>query len=286
MWLIILIARSGHCWKDNQAPAINQLLTLNRLTLLIGLSLVGRGFTFAQIQVHPKAHSHNDYEHARPLKEAWQNGFTSVEADVHLYKGELRVAHSIATDQSPTLQQLYLIPLDSLIEANNGFIYAGNQQPFLLMIDLKTNGEQTYQVLKQVLGKHEKLLCAQQACPVKIFLSGQRPLKTMITDGYKGIGIDGRPDDLDKQYSVELMPVISDTFKNWSSWDGKKAIEVQDLQRIKALAQRVHAEGKKLRLWAIPDSEFAWNTLLDAGVDLINTDRLPELNAFLKSKGL
>jgi hypothetical protein len=162
----------------------------------------------------------------------------------------------------------------------------GNQQPFLLMIDLKTNGEQTYEALIKVLGKHEKLLCSQQACPVKIFLSGQRPLKTMITEAYKGIGIDGRPDDLGKQYSVELMPVISDTFKNWSAWNGKQPIEVQDLQRIKALAHRVHAEGKKLRLWAIPDNEVAWSALLDAGVDLINTDRLPELNAFLKSKGL
>jgi Glycerophosphoryl diester phosphodiesterase family len=261
-------------------------LTLNHLTLLIGLFLLGHGLTFAQLQVHPNAHSHNDYEHAGPLKEAWQNGFTSAEVDVHLYKGELRVAHSIATDQSPNLQQLYLIPLDSLIKANNGFIYGGNQQPFLLMIDLKTNGEQTYEALKLVLGKHEKLVCAQQACPVKIVLSGQRPLKTMITEGYKGIGIDGRPDDLGKQYSVELMPVISDTFKNWSAWNGKQPIEVQDLQRIKALAHRVHAEGKKLRLWAIPDNEVAWSALLDAGVDLINTDHLPELNAYLKSKGL
>jgi alkaline phosphatase len=61
---------------------------------------------------------------------------------------------------------------------------------------------------------------------------------------------------------------------------------VEELQRIKALAQRVHAEGKKLRLWAIPDTETAWKVLLAAGVDLINTDHLPELNAFLTSKGL
>ncbi|MEQ1585712.1 MAG: hypothetical protein ABL895_07540 [Cyclobacteriaceae bacterium] len=253
--------------------------------LLLGIFFLYPCLCFSQTRVHPNAHAHNDYEHVRPLKEALQNGFNSVEADVHLYKGELRVGHNFATDQSPTLQELYLVPLDSLINANKGSVYAGAQQPFFLMIDLKTNGEETFRVLKNVLNKYEKLLCTEQACPVTIFLSGQRPLNTIVKEG-AGIGIDGRPDDLGKHYPVTLMPVISDTFKNWSAWDGKNAMDEKDLQRIKALAQRVHAEGKKLRLWAIPDTETAWKVLLDGGVDLINTDHLPELNAFLTSKGL
>jgi alkaline phosphatase len=60
----------------------------------------------------------------------------------------------------------------------------------------------------------------------------------------------------------------------------------KDVARIKALAQRIHTEGKKLRLWAIPDNEVVWEALLNAGVDLINTDHLRELNSFLKKKGL
>jgi len=51
------------------------------------------------------------------------------------------------------------------------------------------------------------------------------------------------------------------------------------------LAKRVHTEGKKLRLWAIPDNERASEALLNAGVDLINTDKLEKLNAFLTKKG-
>jgi Glycerophosphoryl diester phosphodiesterase family len=256
------------------------------ISILLVIFFLDPGLCFSQKRVHPNAHAHNDYEHAHPLKEALQNGFISVEADVHLYKGELRVAHSIANVQSPTLQELYLIPLDSLIKANKGSVYSGDQQPFFLMIDLKTNGEETYQVLKSVLSKYEMLLCTPHVCPVKIFLSGQRPLSTIVKEGYAGIGMDGRPDDLGKQYPVALMPVISDNFANWSSWNGQRTVDTIDLQRIKVLAQRVHAEGKKLRLWAIPDNETVWKALLDAGVDLINTDRLPELNAFLTSKGL
>lgn len=258
---------------------------MNR-TLILGIFLLCPYLCFTQIRAHRNAHAHNDYEHARPLREALQNGFNSVEADVHLYNGELRVAHNFANDQSPKLQELYLNPLDSLIKANDGFVYPGAQEPFYLMIDIKTNGEATYQVLKSVLNNYQKLLCTASVCPVKIFLSGQRPLSTMVKEGYSGIGNDGRPDDLGKQYPIELMPVISDNFNNWSSWDGKNAINEKDLQRIKTLAQRVHAEGRKLRLWAIPDNETAWEVLLEAGVDLINTDHLPELNTFLTSKGL
>ncbi len=38
--------------------------------------------------------------------------------------------------------------------------------------------------------------------------------------GYSGIGIDGRPEDLGKGYSPEQMPVISDNYMNWLSWNG------------------------------------------------------------------
>src|SRR5688500_18169484 len=41
----------------------------------------------------PNAHSHNDYEHKRPLLDALANGFTSVEADIYLVEGLLLVAH-------------------------------------------------------------------------------------------------------------------------------------------------------------------------------------------------
>ena len=37
-----------------------------------------------------RAHAHNDYEHTRPLFDALDHGFGSVEADVHLVDGRLK----------------------------------------------------------------------------------------------------------------------------------------------------------------------------------------------------
>ena len=51
------------------------------------------------------------------------------------------------------------------------------------------------------------------------------------------------------------------------------------------LVETVHAEGKKLRLWASPDKPEVWEALYHTGADLINTDNLAGLQAFLAKKG-
>jgi hypothetical protein len=229
---------------------------------------------------HGQAHAHNDYEHTRPLKDALQVGFVSVEADVHLVKGELLVSHNSPRPWAKTLSQLYLAPLDSMIKSA-GKVYPNSTSPFYLMIDCKTEAVTTYRAIQQALTMYPNLAGSSA---VIIFLSGNRPVATMIQAGFQGIALDGRPEDLGIGISPELMPVVSDNFNKWSSWSGRSAPGADDLTRVRALAQQVHAEGKKLRFWAIPDHELAWAALLDAGVDLISTDRLQELHEFLEKR--
>ena len=66
------------------------------LTALAGIAAPSAAAPDAAVvmgEPHPAAHAHNDYEHDRPLLDALEHGFTSVEADVWLVDGELRVAH-------------------------------------------------------------------------------------------------------------------------------------------------------------------------------------------------
>src|SRR5437660_742306 len=59
-----------------------------------------------------RAHAHNDYEHPRPLFDALDHRFGSVEADVFLVDGRLLVAHDpTELDPTRTLEALYLDPL-------------------------------------------------------------------------------------------------------------------------------------------------------------------------------
>jgi hypothetical protein len=73
-----------------------------------------------------RAHSHNDYEQKRPLLDALEQGFCSIEADVWLVDGELRVAHDLAAARpGRTLEKLYLDPLLARANQNGGRVFPG-----------------------------------------------------------------------------------------------------------------------------------------------------------------
>ena len=244
-------------------------------------------FVFSQTTPHANAHAHNDYEHNRPLFEALENGFISVEADVHLQGENLLVSHDDPHKNSKTLETLYLRPLDSLRLKNGGSIYENHKRPFFLMIDIKTNGEETFRVLVNLLSKYAKSLnTPHQKGAIQILISGNRPVDLIMNDPNHFTAIDGRPSDLGKGFSFTFMPLISDNYQNIISWNGLGSPSNEEREAIKKLANAVHAENKKLRLWNIPDQQNAWQALLDCGVDMINTDNLHELNLFLSSKKL
>src|SRR5882762_4628435 len=77
--------------------------------------------TLATAQPTPliHAHAHNDYEHTRPLLDALDHGFCSVEADIYLVDGKLLVAHDRSKVKAErTLQSLYLDPLRERVRKN------------------------------------------------------------------------------------------------------------------------------------------------------------------------
>lgn len=247
-----------------------------RCTCLVAILLVA-GLCHGQT-AHPNAHAHNDYEHPRPLLDALHNGFRSIEADVHLIDGELYVSHS-KPKPSParTLKALYLNPLDSLVQ------HRAITLAVILFVDIKSDATTTLLKLLDVLRQYPRLFPPDSTEHlVRVVISGNRDY-AMILDS-RNVSIDGRPDDLGKGYSSDKMPLISDNFGNWMHWNGKGTPNASELQHIRSLARRVHSEDKKLRLWAIPDNEQAWGVLLDAGVDLINTDRLEDLHVFLTKR--
>lgn len=247
---------------------------------------------YCQVTPLPNAHAHNDYEHTRPLLDALDHGFTSVEADVYLIDGELYVAHERPQVKDPTrtLTKLYLQPLWNRVKQNGGTVYPNYNGDFYLMIDIKTDGEAVYEVLKKRLEPFREMLTqfengAKKQGAVTIFLSGDRPIKTVKAENARMVGIDGRPGDVN-QYTVDFMPVISDSFRDFLKWNGKGNISKADLEKLQQLTAAAHAKGQKVRLWATPEKEKVWKTLQEAGVDLLNTDQLARLEKFLlKQKG-
>jgi hypothetical protein len=120
----------------------------------------------AQPQVPPtkpviplaNAHAHNDYEHARPLLDALEQGFTSIEADVYLIDGQLLVAHNLSDVAAErTLEALYLSPLREIVRQNEGRVYRDGPTVTLL-VDIKSDGKATYAVLSELLTKYASMI--------------------------------------------------------------------------------------------------------------------------------
>src|SRR5436305_12662245 len=87
----------------------------------------------------PHAHAHNDYEHKRPLFDALECGFCSVEADIWLVDGKLLVAHDRnQVKPERTLQALYLDPLRERARRNGGRVYP-NGPEVILLVDVKSD---------------------------------------------------------------------------------------------------------------------------------------------------
>lgn len=235
-----------------------------------------------------RGHAHNDYENEHPLKDALKNGFISVEADVHLVDDNLFVSHDLPVELNPalTLAALYLDPLKEHIERNKGSVYQHYSGPFYLLIDFKSSAKSSYEQLKKILSDYLPIISVikegiEQKGAVTIVISGNRPVNEILSDEPKLVRIDGRPDDLNKKIPSPLMPVISDNYSNFISWNGEGKINEQEHLRLKKLVENTHAQNKKLRLWASPDNEMVWSFLLDNGVDLVNTDQPEEFRAFV-----
>jgi len=234
-----------------------------------------------------QAHAHNDYLHERPLLDALDHGFTSVEADIFLVDGKLLVAHTERELKSArTLESLYLEPLRQRVRAHGGSVYPGGG-PFHLLVDIKSDGETTYAALAKVLAEYADLVSAVrdgivEPKAVQVAISGNRPREAVTGQRLRYVGLDGRWDDLDSDVPAHLMPLVSDNWRVHFKWKGTGPLSETEKAKLADAVARAHAHGRRIRFWATPETIDAWRELRAAGVDMINTDNLAGLEKFLR----
>ena len=233
-----------------------------------------------------QAHAHNDYLHRRPLLDALDNGFCSVEADIFMVGGQLLVAHTFfELDPKRSLRDLYLKPLQQRVKQNGGRVYPDGPV-FTLLIDIKNNGEDTYRALHKMLAEYpdvfsrfENGVFTEKA--VTVVISGDRPFELIRNTLPRIAGIDGRLTDLDSAMPAHLLPLISDNWRKHFRWRGDGRMPPEERKKLDQIIGQAHESGRRVRFWASPDKPAVWRVLRDAGADLINTDDLPGLRQFL-----
>ena len=262
---------------------------MKTLGILIATACLTLGTVRASAQpALDRAHAHNDYQHARPLLDALDHGFGSIEADIWLVDGALFVAHdrdSVRTDR--TLEALYLAPLRARIVATEGHVYPG-RPPITLLIDIKSHADSTWRVLEPLLRQYDDVITSwhgdsMTTRPVIAVLSGKRPIATLSAQRMRWAALDGRLTDLDARRGVAAtsMPLVSDDWEKITKWRGIGAPPRAVKRRVADAVSRAHAQGRKLRFWNTPDLPVVWRLLVETGVDFIGADDLDGLRRFL-----
>jgi hypothetical protein len=205
---------------------------------------------------------------------------------VFLLNGNLLVGHSkdeLKPDR--TLEALYLAPLARRVQINGGKVYP-NAKRFYLLVDVKSEADETYRCLQKVLSKYDMLTPSKtptrQSSAVTVIVSGNRPRVQAIADS-RFAALDGRLADLDSNVSSEVMPMLSDNWASHFNWDGEGEMPEHERAKLRAVVEKAHAAGRVVRFWATPEKESVWRELRTAKVDLIGTDKLEQLASFLRT---
>ncbi|QNP74058.1 hypothetical protein IAG44_34445 [Streptomyces roseirectus] len=243
-----------------------------------------------------RAHAHNDYEHPRPLFDALDHRFGSVEADIFLVGDQLLIAHDASElDPARTLEALYLDPLAARVKANHGSVYRGQRRPLQLLIDIKTEGSSTYLELDRHLRRYPGLFTTYahgriREGAVTAVISGDRAARGPLeAQTVRSAFYDGRLADLGTAAPASLIPLISDNWTRTFTWSGVGAFPDAERATLRGIVDQAHARGQQVRFWATPDlagpaRDALWGELLAAGVDFLNTDDLAGLEAFLDTR--
>src|ERR1051325_5079022 len=233
--------------------------------VLLTLPLCSAGLGQPAPLLLPRAHAHNDYEHPRPLLDALEQGFCSIEADVWLVNGQLLVAHDLQ-DAKPqrTLQALYLDPLRAHVEQGQGRVFRGGPSVTLL-VDVKSEATNSYLALCDLLRHYQTILTRFQAektetNAITVIVSGNRARALMAQEKERWAAYDGRLADLDSPESQHLIPWISDNWTQHFKWRGgsrEGPLPESERLKLKKMVERAHQLGRRLRLWGAPDTRVA-----------------------------
>ncbi len=228
------------------------------------------------------AYAHNDYANRHPLYDALSLGYQGVEADFHLVRGRLLVAHDLRDVRSDrTLEALYLRPLLAWVERCG---YGLPDHPLLFNIEAKTEGYDAYHVLVRLLRTYHEILTVvrdgeEVVGPVQVVLVGWHPpLDSLVADRERFVAVQWDITDPASQvpsvppHLIRLITVDYGKAIGWSGRGLRPAVADSVLTRL--IRERDVVPGRLARVHNVPTRASVYRMLLDAGIDLIGTKDL------------
>jgi alkaline phosphatase len=235
-------------------------------------------------------HSHNDYQHAVPFRDAYFHHVADIEADVYLPRtpkmgDSLMIGHD-TSDVKPgkTLISMYIDPIVSLFKKYGNRVSPDPNYTFRLMIDAKDQWKGVYPLLLKEVNKYPSVFDRKiNPMAVQVFVSGNRPPDSTFHTYPDIINFDGLPGHNYAPADLKKVVLISDNFATYSDWNGEGELSARDLNKIKKVIAQAHRLDKPFRFWGTPDTANVWEQLRLAGADMINTDKIADCTQYFNS---
>jgi hypothetical protein len=247
-------------------------------------------------------HSHNDYLQKRPLYEAIELGYGSIEIDICLTdkKKELKVAHIpwfLAGKQE--VDELYFAPIAKMIDEKDPRFNYSKEFPLNLLIDFKKNADSTYKYLKVVFIKYAKYITQYKngeviyKAPLVINLTGRQPWKALMQDSITYCLMDGPIWLTDssiqhrgfKDIDTTRLKYMGRVANDWQSLMAfKKNFKEEDefYKSVQRNLDQYHEHGLTTRFHGVPNNEKAWGIIYKCGAHWFNVDKLKRFKDFYK----
>jgi len=247
----------------------------------------------------PIAHSHNDYLQKRPLYEAIELGFGSIEIDICLTnKKELKVAHiPWFLGRKKDIEELYFAPIAKMIEEKDPRFNYNSQFPLNLLIDFKKNADSTYKYLKVVFIKYEKYIT--QYCkgkvvyegPLVINITGNQPWNALMRDSITYALMDGPiwltdPNinergfyDIDTN-RLKFMGRAANDYQSLMAFKKHFKNDEEFYKSVKSNIKIYNDHGLMTRFHGVPNNEKAWMMIAKCGTNWFNVDKLKRFKEF------
>ncbi len=251
--------------------------TLQMTFLTCGIVVVCNGQPLGRQSIF----AHNDYLKPQPFHAAYAERVGFIEVDVFLKDDKLMVAHTRAEISSEhDIRTMYLNPLSDQIRSNAGYAYRDNALTLHLMVDIKTEALSTLRKLVEVLADYPDLTNCRN---LFVTISGNMPPPMDWAQVPSFIYFDGRIGQYYDDEQLKRVPLISASFRTYSSWKGKGKMKAEDRARLVEAITAVHLLQKPIRFWATPDTPKAWQELTLLEVEIINTDNVAAVVLHLNS---
>ncbi|GIJ74480.1 hypothetical protein [Virgisporangium ochraceum] len=241
---------------------------------------------------HPRAHASRVDACRNPLGRALRYGCAGLSVGVQVGpRGRIQVV-----DTGEPLSRLVLDPLHARVR-DRGRVYGGDAryQPFTLVLEAADGVATTHvvDVLNDELAGYTDMLsrCVAgtlQPGPVLVALSGtpRAILDARHNRLYFG---EGTLSDVDRRVPTSSMPLVGEHVAWRFGWDGRDEMPPEERHVLTALIRQAHAEGKRVRIFGVPEGRRTvrhafWRELHDAGTDLVGARGVGALRRFLRGR--